>query len=71
MRQSFLATLERTPIDRRSFRTRAEAGMAVSELIGNCYDPRRRSAIGRDSPMSDERRLKPAPSPENDSLYTR
>lgn len=72
MRESFLATLECTPIDRRSFRTRAQGRMAVSELIERCYDPRRRpSALGHDSPMIYERRLKSAPSPETENLSTR
>jgi transposase InsO family protein len=72
MRESFFATLGCTPIDRRSFRTRSEARLAVSEFVKGFYDPRPcRSAIDCDSPMSYERRLKSAPSPESNLVSTR
>ena len=66
MCESFFATLECELLDRRSFRSHAEARMAVFEFIEGRYNPRRRhSAIGHPSPVNHERsQLSPArPSP--------
>ena len=47
MCESFFATLECELLDRRRFRSHAEARMAVFEFIEGWYNPRRRhSAIG-------------------------
>lgn len=57
MAESFFATLECELIDRRTFRTHAEARMAVFSFIEGWYNPRRRhSALGYLSPMEFERR---------------
>ena len=51
MAESFFATLECELIDRRSFRTRAQARMAIFQFIEGWYNPRRRhSALGYLSP---------------------
>ena len=56
MAESFFATLECELIDRRVFRTRAEARMAIFEYIEGWYNPhRRRSALGYLSPLNFER----------------
>ena len=56
MAESFFATLECELIDRRSFRTQAEARMAIFEFIEGWYNPRRRhSALGYLSPNDFER----------------
>lgn len=56
MCESFFATLECELIDRRSFKSRAEARMAVFDFIEGFYNPRRRhSALGYRSPMDFER----------------
>ncbi len=62
MCESFFATLECELIDRRRFRSHAEARMAVFEFIEGWYNPRRRhSAIGYLSPINYERsQLPPA-----------
>ena len=62
MCESFFATLECELIDRRRFRSHAEARIAVFEFIEGWYNPRRRhSAIGYLSPINYERsRLPPA-----------
>ncbi len=57
MCESFFATLECELLDRRTFRTQAEARMAVFTFIEGFYNPRRRhSAIGNISPMRFEAR---------------
>ncbi len=62
MCESFFATLECELLDRRRFRSHAEARMAVFEFIEGWYNPRRRhSAIGYLSPINYERsQLPPA-----------
>ena len=55
--ESFFATLECELIDRRSFRNRTEARLAVFDFIEGFYNPRRRhSALGYLSPVEYERR---------------
>ena len=57
MAESFFATLECELLDRRRFRTQAEARMAVFEFIEGFYNPRRRhSSLGYLSPVDYERR---------------
>ena len=60
--ESFFATLECELIDRRIFRSHAEARMAIFKYIEGWYNPHRRhSAINRMSPLNFERRyLSPA-----------
>lgn len=54
--ESFFATLECELVDRRTFRSREEAGRAVFEYIEGWYNPyRRHSAIGQVSPARYER----------------
>ncbi len=56
MAESFFATLECERINRRSFRTQAEARMAIFQFIKGWYNPRRRhSALGYLSPNDFER----------------
>jgi putative transposase len=56
MAESFFATLECELIDRRRFRTQAEARMAVFAFIEGFYNTRRRhSALGYLSPVAFER----------------
>lgn len=58
MAESFFATLERELLNRRRFKTQAEARMAVFEWIEGWYNPHRRhSALGYLSPVNFERRL--------------
>ena len=53
----FLATLECELLERRRFKTQAEARMAVFAFIEGFYNPRRRhSALGYLSPVAFERR---------------
>src|SRR5579859_7352514 len=55
--ESFFATLECELLDRRRFKTQAEARIAVFEFIEGFYNPRRRhSSIGYLSPIDYERR---------------
>ena len=55
MAESFFATLECELIDRRRFRTHAEARQAIFEFIEGWYNPRRRhSGIGYRSPKAHE-----------------
>jgi putative transposase len=57
MAESFFATLEREVLQRRSFKTQAEARMAVFEWIEGWYNPHRRhSSLGYLSPINFERR---------------
>src|SRR6185295_5799594 len=58
MAESFFATLECELLDRRRFKTHAEARMAVFEFIEGFYNPRRRhSSLGYLSPMTFERQF--------------
>lgn len=55
MAESFFASLECELIDRRSFRTQAEARMAIFRYIEGWYNPRRRhSGLNYESPASFE-----------------
>ena len=65
MAESFFATLECELIDRRSFRTQAEARMAIFEFLEGWYNTRRRhSALGYLSPNDFEHAaLTPSASP--------
>lgn len=55
--ESFFATLECELLDRRRFKTQAEARMAVFAFIEGFYNPRRRhSSLGYVSPIAFERR---------------
>src|SRR4249920_1954051 len=57
MAESFFATLECELLDRRRFKTQAEARMAVFEFIEGFYNLRRRhSSLGYLSPVDYERR---------------
>lgn len=61
MCESFFATLECELLDRRRFRTQAEAKTAVFEFIEGWYNPHRRhSALEYLSPIEYERRKTPA-----------
>jgi putative transposase len=56
MCESFFATLECELLDRRKFRTKAEARMAVFQFIEGWYNPgRRHSALGYQSPVNYEK----------------
>lgn len=60
MAESFFASLECELIARRSFRTRAEARMAIFRYIEGWYNPRRRhSALNYESPVSFEDKYGP------------
>jgi putative transposase len=51
--ESFFATPECEPLDRRSFKTQVEARMAIFKFIEGFYNPRRRhSSIGYLSPIT-------------------
>lgn len=55
MAESFFATLECELLDRRRFRSQAEARMAIFDWIEGWYNPRRRhSSLGRVSPLTYE-----------------
>jgi putative transposase len=57
MAESFFATLEKELLNRRRFKTHAEAKLAVFEWIEGWYNPHRRhSSLGRISPVNFERR---------------
>ena len=61
LRESFFATLECELIDTRSFRTHAEAKLAVFSFIEGWYNPHRRhSSIDYLSPVNYEQKLKSA-----------
>ena len=61
MCESFFASLECELLQKRRFRTRAEAKMAVFDYIEAWYNPKRRhSAIGRVSPIHYERKYQTA-----------
>ena len=70
MAESFFATLECELIDRRSFRTQAEARMALFEFLEGWYNTRRRhSALGYLSPNDFERAaVNPGTSPLADEM---
>ena len=56
MAASFFATLDRELLNRRRFRTQAEAKMAVFEWIEGWYNPQRRhSSLGYGSSVDHER----------------
>lgn len=56
MCESFFATLEGELLDRRKFRSKAEARLACFEFIEGWYNPsRRHSALGYKSPINYER----------------
>lgn len=56
MCESFFATLECELLNRRKFRTKAEARMAIFGFIEGWYNPsRRHSALGYKSPITFER----------------
>lgn len=58
MAESFFATLEREVLDRRRFRSQAEARMAIFQWLEGWYNPHRRhSALGYLSPINYERRM--------------
>ncbi len=58
MAESFFATLEREVLNRRRFKTYAEARMAIFEWIEGWYNPHRRhSGLGYLSPNNFERRM--------------
>ena len=63
MAESFFASLECELIDRRSWKTFAQARMAIFTWIEAWYNPRRRhSALGQKSPMNFEKALNTASS---------
>jgi putative transposase len=56
MAESFFATLEREVLNRRRFKSQAEARMAIFEWIEGWYNPHRRhSGLGYRSPVNYER----------------
>ena len=58
MAESFFATLERELLDRRRFKTHAEARIAIFDFIEGWYNPHRRhSSLGYLSPINYERKL--------------
>ena len=64
MCESFFATLECELLDRRRFKTQAEARSAVFDFIEGFYNPRRRhSSIGYLSPIDYERASRAAVDP--------
>ena len=59
--KSFFATLEYELLDRRRFKPRAEARMAVFEYIEGWHNPHyRHSALDQESPLDYERSHQPA-----------
>jgi putative transposase len=65
MAESFFATLECELLDRCSFRTPAEAKLAVFEYLEGFYNPRRRhSSIGYRSPVQFEHEFSGEPKPQ-------
>jgi len=59
--ESFFATLECELLDRRRFATQVEARLAVFEFIEGWYNPHRRhSALDYESPISYEKKHRPA-----------
>jgi putative transposase len=74
MAESFFASLECELIDRKTFKTRTEARLAVFTWIEGWYNPRRRhSALGYLSPVNFERRSPAIPEsnvPRNEPDHT-
>ena len=61
MPESFFATLECELIDQHSFKTPAEARMAIFEFIEGWYNPRRgHSSLGQKSPLNYESKYRQA-----------
>jgi putative transposase len=61
MAESFFATLEREVINRRTFKTQAEARMAIFTWLEGWYNPHRRhSSLGYLSPINYERKMIPS-----------
>ena len=61
MAESFFATLECERLDRRTYRTQAEARLDLFRYIEGWYNPHRRhSALGQQSPMNYERLMSKA-----------
>ena len=61
MAESFFATLECELLDRHTFRTHAEARLAIFEFIEGWYNPHRRhSGLDYRSPINFERRFQQA-----------
>ena len=61
MAESFFATLECELIDRRAFRSQAEARMAIFEFIEGWYNRQRRhSTLGYQTPAGFERMARAA-----------
>ena len=66
MAESFFASLECELIDRRTWKTFAEARMAIFTWIEGWYNPRRRhSGLGQKSPVNFEQALKAQSAPTN------
>ncbi len=66
MCETFFATLECELLDRRRFKTQAEARIAVFEFIEGFYNPRRRhSSIGYRSPIDYERHIAHPDAPQH------
>jgi putative transposase len=58
MAESFFATLEREVLNRRRFKSQAEARMAIFQWLEGWYNPHRRhSSLGYLSPINYERRM--------------
>lgn len=71
MAESFFATLECELLDRRSFRSHAEAKMAIFEWIEGWYNTNRRhSSLGYRSPMRFEREMTAAPRLDRSAPHT-
>jgi putative transposase len=65
MCESFFATLECELLERRRFKTQAEAKLAIFEFIEGWYNPHRRhSSIGYLSPTNYERSICPTLNPQ-------
>ena len=70
MCESFFATLECELLDRRRFKTQAEAKMVIFEFIEGWYNPHRRhSSIGYLSPVNYERRICPILNPQPPPMH--
>jgi putative transposase len=70
MCESFFATLECELLDRRRFRSQAEARLAVFSFIEGWYNPRRRhSALGYLSPINFESMHSPTSRPQSQPVH--
>ena len=70
--EAFYATLERELLSGRSFRSRAEAELAIFEYVEGWYNTQRlHSALGYESPLSYERRYFEAVRRESVNLSTK